>query len=336
MKISVVLCTFNGERFLEEQLTSIAQQTRVPDELVICDDRSTDSTVDIAHDICRRYELNGVIEVNKERLGVEENFSYAMGKATGDVLFFCDQDDVWVVDKVEKMIAPFQDDPQVTLVYSDGWITGPNLEQTKYTLFNKNPRKHLLDGDTRPIGTLLKQGNAPGIKASSMAFGSRVRELAGPLPDGVAHDSWLAFFGYVAGKVVAVPEQLYSYRRHEHTSGKSSTNKLISGLEHVKKVESQVAQLQEKTILAHRIFERLCEIEDTGLAGQNVPSRFAALLQDAEDAARTLGARAMIHEQSGVFSRMLQGMFCLIQGDYVAIEGFIPKLKILRHDVLQR
>ena len=91
MKVSVVLCTFNGELFIEAQLQSIARQTRVPDELIILDDQSTDSTVEIAKSVCASSKIHAVIEINETRLEAEENFSRAMSKASGDVIFFCDQ-----------------------------------------------------------------------------------------------------------------------------------------------------------------------------------------------------------------------------------------------------
>ena len=157
MKISVVLCTFNGKLFIGEQLKSIVQQTRIPDELLIFDDRSTDSTVEIAESVWANSKINALISINETRLGVEENFSRAMSKASGDVIFFCDQDDVWLPERVEKMISPFQEDNKVSLVYSDGYIVGPELEPSGHTLFSRNPRKKLRNGDARDVGKRLRK-----------------------------------------------------------------------------------------------------------------------------------------------------------------------------------
>ncbi len=102
MKVSVVLCVLNGEQFIEEQLRSIAQQSRIPDEVLIFDDRSTDATIDIVHSVCTETGLNYSIGVNATRLGVEGNFAYGMSQAGGDVIFFADCDDVWFMKKLKK------------------------------------------------------------------------------------------------------------------------------------------------------------------------------------------------------------------------------------------
>jgi len=332
MKISVVLCVWNGELFIEEQLRSITQQTRVPDEVLIFDDRSTDSTAAIAESVCASSGVNGLISINETRLGVEENFSRAMCKASGDVIFFCDQDDVWLPERVEKMIMPFQEDNKVSLVYSDGYIVGPELEPSGYTLFNRRPSKRLRDGDTRRVGDRLKQGRAPGIKASSMVFASWVRDLAGPIPDGVAHDSWIAFFGYALGRVVAINESLHYYRRHNQTSGKSSTNKLIPGLQHIKKTH-QVSMLKEKAHLAQCIYDRMCWLEHEMEGKRLFSKRFEELKSDSKEAARTLKARKEIIGSSGRLKRLLKGVVVLARGDYIAIKGYKQKFKLFYKDV---
>jgi len=332
MKISVALCTYNGALFLEEQLKSIAQQTRVPDEMIILDDQATDATVEIARSVCARYQLNAAISVNEVRLGVEKNFSRAMCKATGDVIFFCDQDDVWGPHKVEKMVAPFQADQGVALVYSDGYIVGPQLKPTGETLFSWAPKKCLQDGDQRDVGALLRYGHAPGIKASAVAFAAWVRDLAGPLPEGVAHDSWIAFFGYALGKVVVINEPLYSYRRHEQTSGKSSTNELISGLQAGKR-STPAFTLQDKVHFAQCVYDRMCWLEREIGKTVSLTSRFYEMKRDAQEAERTLKARKAIRNRSGIIPRVCQGIHALVKGDYIAIKGYRAKLQELGKDL---
>ncbi len=332
MRISVVLCTLNGELFIEEQLKSIARQTRIPDEVIILDDRSVDSTVEIAQSVCASSGLNSLLRINETRLGVEENFSCAMNQASGDVIFFCDQDDVWLPERVEKMIEPFQVDKEVSLVYSDGYIVGPQLEPSEYTLFTWNPRKNLQDGDTRRVGDRLKQGRAPGIKASSMAFASWVRDLAGPVPDGVAHDSWIAFFGYALGRVVAIDEPLHYYRRHDRTSGKSSTNKLIPGSKQLEK-SHQVSMVTEKARLAQCIYARMCWLEHEMGEKRLFSARFKELKRASEEAARTLKAREEIIGSSGWLNRILKGFIYLGKGDYIAIKGYRQKLRFFCKDI---
>lgn len=332
MKVSVVLCTYNGERFLKEQLESIARQTRRPDEIILSDDRSTDATYKIIQTFCEQFDLPCAVHINETRLGVEANFSQALFRSTGDVIFFCDQDDVWKPQKVEKMLAPYSKDSNVALVYSDGEIVGPILEATGYTLFTKNLRKKLQDGDARDVGQRLRYGHAPGIKASSMAFSAKVRDLAGPLPEGVAHDSWIAYFGYAVGNVVAIQETLHYYRRHDQTSGKSSSNALVPGLRQSESV-SRAALFAEKARLAQCLYERMEWLERTQEKVQWDATRFASLKSDAYQAARTLEARRKIIEERAWITRFCKGITALFKGEYLAISGRHEKLSTLLKDI---
>src|SRR5215467_4239016 len=108
-KLSVALCTYNGSRFLQEQLGSIGSQSRPPDELVICDDGSSDDTVDII----KRFALNAPfpvkLEVNASNLGSTKNFELAVSLCCGDVIALSDQDDVWDATKLAKIERVFLD-----------------------------------------------------------------------------------------------------------------------------------------------------------------------------------------------------------------------------------
>ena len=108
MKVSVVLCTYQGEHFLQEQLQSILAQTRRPDEIIVSDDASTDSTTDIAEKLLHGSGIAYEIHVNEQNLGFRQNFAQAMQRASGDILFLSDQDDVWHPEKIARMLVPFE------------------------------------------------------------------------------------------------------------------------------------------------------------------------------------------------------------------------------------
>jgi glycosyltransferase involved in cell wall biosynthesis len=313
-------------------LRSIAQQTRVPDEVLIFDDRSTDATVDIVHSVCTEAGLKYSLCINERRLGVEGNFAYGMSQARGDVLFFADCDDIWVPEKVVKMTAPFEHDPDVTLVYSDAYITGPDLTRTEYRLFTWKPqKKRLQEGDARPIGEFLRKGQSPGIKASAMAFSSKVRDLAGPLPEGIAHDNWVSFFGYALGKVVVIDEPLHLYRRHDQAWGSSSSNRLISGLK--APVDQSSQPRRDKAHLAQCLYARMCDMDREMQGKITFPPRFYDLKLAAQEAARTLAARKAIKKTPKGGQRVLQGLLALARGDYTAMKGYRQKLKRLYQDM---
>ena len=107
MKISVCMATYNGEKFVREQLECIWQQTCKPTEVIICDDDSTDGTREIIRDFIAEKNLEDAWKLihNRERKGYPGNFYYCMGLATGDVVYLADQDDIWSSEKIERMQA---------------------------------------------------------------------------------------------------------------------------------------------------------------------------------------------------------------------------------------
>lgn len=117
MKTSIVLSTYNGEKYIIEQLESLKDQTLAPDEVIISDDCSTDSTVEL----CKSFITDNVLDnwhiiTHETNKGWAENFSDAFLKATGDIIFPCDQDDVWLEDKLEKMTSIMKEHPEIGLL----------------------------------------------------------------------------------------------------------------------------------------------------------------------------------------------------------------------------
>lgn len=121
MKTSVVLSTYNGELYLKDQLDSLLLQTRKVDEVIICDDVSKDNTVEILKQYIEEHHLenNWKLFQNDKNLGYADNFYKGLMKATGDYIFFADQDDVWYAEKVEKMTAVMEKNKKIMLLCSD-------------------------------------------------------------------------------------------------------------------------------------------------------------------------------------------------------------------------
>jgi len=118
--ISVAMATYNGEKYLIEQLDSIRTQTVAVDEVVICDDGSSDNTVSIIEEYISKYELNNWnIFINEKNLGYADNFYHAMKRTTGDFIFLSDQDDIWLPDKVESMLKIMEMNPNIYVLGSD-------------------------------------------------------------------------------------------------------------------------------------------------------------------------------------------------------------------------
>jgi glycosyltransferase involved in cell wall biosynthesis len=105
------MCTYNGSRHLKSQLDSISAQTRLPSELVICDDASSDDTVPIIEQFAASVPFRVRLDVNAQNLGSTKNFEKAIQKCKGDLIALSDQDDVWLPRKLEVLEAEFQSKP---------------------------------------------------------------------------------------------------------------------------------------------------------------------------------------------------------------------------------
>ena len=108
LKISVAICTYNGERYIKDQLKSILDQDRRVDEIVICDDGSTDNTVIVCNNILLHSGIKYTIVENKENFGFIKNFYQAMSLCKNDIIFLCDQDDVWLRNKTSVILDVFE------------------------------------------------------------------------------------------------------------------------------------------------------------------------------------------------------------------------------------
>lgn len=210
MKISVALCTYNGEHYLAEQLESIAAQTHPVDEIILCDDGSSDTTLAIA----QRFQAQGLplhIHRNAENLGFVGNFAQAITRCTGDIIFLCDQDDLWYSDKVVTMLNVFAESAAVLLVFSDGDLVDSTSNKLECRLWQALPTK------PTPNPTFHDLLNNDWITGAACAFRRELISIALPFPaQGWVHDAWLGIIASTHGNVVALPNNLIAYRQHSH------------------------------------------------------------------------------------------------------------------------
>ena len=117
MKISIAMTTYNGEKYIIEQLDSLKNQTLKPDEVIIADDGSSDNTCNLIKCYIEKFKLvNWFFYQNEKNMGWKVNFHNVIKKTTGDVVFFCDQDDVWYLKKIETMTTIFRDNPTINVL----------------------------------------------------------------------------------------------------------------------------------------------------------------------------------------------------------------------------
>jgi len=216
MKTSVALCTYNGARFILEQLESIAGQTHLPDEVLVFDDCSTDGTLDIVGQFAAKAPFKLLYSQNQLQLGVAKNFERAISSCTGDVIFLCDQDDVWFPEKVATMLPLFIADERVGLVFSNALVVDSRLNPLGYTVWDtfrldKNGRAEL-DSD-QALSFLIKRTVVTGATA---AFRATLREKILPISPIFMHDAWIVFVAASYARITSVDVPLIMYRQHDN------------------------------------------------------------------------------------------------------------------------
>lgn len=210
------MCTFAGSRFVEDQLASIAAQTRPPDELIVCDDCSPDDTVQILQRFAATAPFPVQIKVNATNIGTIKNFERAIALCSGDLIALCDQDDVWLPEKLERLEHEFGRFPEAGLIFSDAEVVDEELSPTSATLWQRleiSPRE-LERLRTRDAVHDLLQGSI--VTGATMAFRSSFKKLILPIPGDlkVIHDGWIAMTVSTVSEVIPISEPLMKYRQH--------------------------------------------------------------------------------------------------------------------------
>jgi glycosyltransferase involved in cell wall biosynthesis len=210
------MCTYNGAQYLHEQLESIARQSLLPDDLIVCDDGSMDRTTEIVQRFAATAAFPVKLCVNDQNLGSTRNFEQAIGLCTGELIALSDQDDVWRPEKLELLEAEFARRPDVGLVFADAEIVDDKLRPVGRRMWNEV-------GFREKEKALIKKGRAldvllPGwsVTGATMAFRSKFRDLILPVPTNLPmiHDGWIAVIVAAVSEIAFIDKPLISYRQH--------------------------------------------------------------------------------------------------------------------------
>lgn len=213
MRVSIALCTYNGERFLSEQLASIAAQTRLPDELVVCDDVSSDGTIPILEAFADDSPFPVRIHRNDRNIGSTQNFAQAISRCDGDVIFLCDQDDIWYPPKIERLCNELERNPDKSLIFTDADLVdadGQSLNRTVWQSvgFNAAARHDMLAGKPDLLFSTCF------VTGATAAFRTSWRDFLLPIPNCWVHDAWIAFLIHASGGCIFIDDSLIAYRQH--------------------------------------------------------------------------------------------------------------------------
>lgn len=213
MKISIALCTYNGEKFIREQLQSLFDQTLKPNEIVVSDDGSKDNTLKIVQEFSNKGIIPIRILENKENLGVFKNFEHCIKECKGDIVFTCDQDDYWMPTKLEKHIQEHIKHPNANLVYSNAEVVINTLDNVLCPLWEPKQIADKLKGKAS-FTSLVVKGQS--IAGCCMSFKRDFFESILPIPDKIYHDDWIATSACLCGEIIGINEFLIKYRQHSN------------------------------------------------------------------------------------------------------------------------
>jgi glycosyltransferase involved in cell wall biosynthesis len=198
-KISVCMATYNGARFVDEQISSILAQLSPADELIISDDGSTDDTL---NKIRAWNDPRVILLKNSGKRGPVGNFENALRRASGEIVFLADQDDIWLEDKVGVQLAALL---KCDLVLSDAIVVGEEGKLLYQSFFKMN---HSGPGFVRNWVNNSFMG-------CCMAFNRKILDYVLPFPDNIAmHDSWIGLNATLIGRCCFLDKPLILYRRH--------------------------------------------------------------------------------------------------------------------------
>jgi len=312
VKVSIALATYNGESYLHDQLQSYLEQYRQPDEIVVCDDCSNDGTLEILEAFRASAPFMIRIFQNPCNIGYTKNFEKAMSLCTGDIIFFSDQDDIWLPNKIRAIEKLFESYGDKSLIVHDGAIVDAATNSTGLTKLGQI-RSGGLSDDSFVTGTLS----------------ALKRDILGyvlPFPKGITggHDGWVHAIGRMLNRRLVVDDVLQKLRRHSLNTSDwvaSSTTK-ISWL------DVSLSQFKSETALSYSdrlhyndsLSQRISRIQ----SGHN-PSQFHV---DFESIHRLLDRekQSILRREGllacGFWARRASAVSMFLRGDYKHFNGF--------------
>ena len=282
MNISVAMTTYNGARYLQEQLQSIAEQSRLPDQVVIVDDQSSDQTLELIDAFATRAPFLVNPEVNETTLGPTKNFQRAVELCSSEIIVLCDQDDRWHPEKLFRIEQVFSSSPNVGLVFSDAELID---EQGKS--LNRRLWQHTFKEDyelairSGKAFELLLQHDV--VTGATMAFRQCFRNAVLPFPTGspLLHDGWIALIIAAIGEVSTLRQPLIEYRLHPQQSlGIEPFNKRQKPVDsnhrsRLTKRSSYFSGQIEKLQAVRQRLDAVSRLSDARMFLETVPARIA-------------------------------------------------------------
>lgn len=214
--VEILLATYNGEKFLPEQLESILNQTHKNIKVIICDDGSTDNTNKIIEEYIKKHKniFRRIEKSSEEIRGAKESFGALIRSSTENYAMFCDQDDVWLPNKIEATLARMKHEEKKSgnetpiLIHTDLLVVDEKLSIINHSFF----KSQKIENNNQTIASAIIKNNVTGCTAM---INKALINMIGKIPSAaIMHDWWLLLLGLTFGKILLVNEPLIKYRQH--------------------------------------------------------------------------------------------------------------------------
>lgn len=215
-KIGVVIATYNGEKYIIEQLNSIINQTIKPDLIVVSDGGSKDNTVELCNECLSRCDIDYIVLTSVEQLNVTRNFEIAYASCDAEYVFFADQDDVWKSNKIQ-IVMELMEKNKAVLGFTNADLVDENLNSYGQDLWSSigfipgNKEKLFPKSDINFINRLLKRNVVTGM---CMCVHDSVKAYILPFSRSTIHDVWIALVCANLGTILSIDEKSVLYRQH--------------------------------------------------------------------------------------------------------------------------
>jgi glycosyltransferase involved in cell wall biosynthesis len=235
--ISIAMCTYNGEKFIQEQIESILNQSYKNIELIITDDCSNDTTVEVIKQYIQNDNRIKLYQ-NEKNLGFIKNFEKAISFCNGDYIALSDQDDIWKLNKIEKFVNEIKKN---VLIYSNALLINQESQEIRKELFSDTNK--LCKGK---VNNSFLLDNV--VSGNTMMFKKELVKYILPIPSQINyHDFWIGFVASTYGTITYTDESMTYYRRHSEQVTNRTKKKHDNYLQKLKyKKETMIQQYKRK------------------------------------------------------------------------------------------
>ena len=325
MKTSVVMATYNGSRFIQEQLDSIIAQTILPGEIIVSDDGSTDSTVELVQSFFKKHAdlpIKYQLVINDEKNhGVCGNFQNAVNYSNGEYVFFCDQDDVWFPNKIERLVSVLDScreevvihDAQILKEFDDGSFCPIDKYLISSYPFDSNGLYKINGPDNVCLAFYcgcITAGMCSSIKRDYLLSVT-------PFSKSSCHDDWIQFCALADNTLLAINDKLAFYRIHKNNT---------YGISEFKKKESLWNKLRSYDFKGKEsIRKQFLWYADT--------SSYLGNMETLDDRVKLLISFFAKNRVDAISKRKVSAIFCLVKAYF---EGAyeIDRASVFFHDVV--